>query len=139
MSRTPDWNAEARKLFRIEEDKTDGTFYVWLGDKLLEGNEYASALEGAIDDAAPPIAKALEAAYAKGREDADAVQPMSQEQIDDAQRVAVEKFGWGKPKRVELGCASKDAGCFCTGRCKRTAEEQEAHEKAERNFRGFFK
>lgn len=102
----PNWEAEARKLIRIEKDP-DGRplYYAWLGEKLLEGNEYESALEGVRDDIAPTLAKALRAAYDKGREDA-------------------------KPKRVELGCDSPS--CFCTGRCKRTAEEQEAYEKRER-------
>jgi hypothetical protein len=34
-------------------------------------------------------------------------------------------------ERVLLGCASIGA-CFCTGRCKRTAEEQAEHERRER-------
>jgi len=38
-------------------------------------------------------------------------------------------------KRVELGCQAIGQ-CFCTGRCKRTAEEQEAYEKRERELQG---
>lgn len=76
------------------------------------------------------IAKALQSAYDKGREDERSLQPMTQEQLDEAFKLATEKFGWGKPKqRIELGCDSPS--CFCTGRCKRTAEEQEAYEKRE--------
>lgn len=38
-----------------------------------------------------------------------------------------------KSERIELGCASRGQ-CFCTGRCKRTLEEQEYHEKIMREF-----
>lgn len=34
-----------------------------------------------------------------------------------------------KPERILLGCQTTGQ-CFCTGRCKRTAEEQAAHEAA---------
>ncbi len=40
------------------------------------------------------------------------------------------------PQRKELGC--QNASCFCTGRCKRTAEEQEAHERMEKQHGGWF-
>lgn len=38
--------------------------------------------------------------------------------------------------RVELGCGvpGQINACFCTGRCKRTAEEQEAYERREKGW-----
>lgn len=40
-----------------------------------------------------------------------------------------------EPKRVELGCQS--GGCFCTGRCKRTQEEEDVYQKQQREFSDF--
>ncbi len=39
--------------------------------------------------------------------------------------------------RVELGCQSQ--ACFCTGRCKRTQEEQDAYEKRDKEMLDVFR
>ena len=68
----PDFTAMARDLIRIEEGHEGRTtgYYAWIGDYLLEGNEYFDALEEVRDQIAPAIAKALQEAYSDGHRDA---------------------------------------------------------------------
>lgn len=41
------------------------------------------------------LARALEAAYRAGFDDANKLQPMTQDELDEATRTATEQFGWG--------------------------------------------
>lgn len=40
-----------------------------------------------------------------------------------------------KPERQELGCTNQQ--CFCTGRCRRTAEEEAAYQEDQKRFRRY--
>lgn len=81
------------------------------------------------------IKTALEDAYRAGTEDGAKEATSVLRFIDESREALIRRYP--ETPRKELGCSG--GACFCTGRCKRTQEEQDAYEKYQAGLQNAFR